>query len=70
MHMRFIPASDTALLVELEGLSAAMALHRALLARPIAGVEELVPAARTLLVGYRPAAIAVSALIEALRAGS
>ena len=67
MHMRFIPASDTALLVELEGLSAAMALHRALLARPIAGVEELVPAARTLLVGYRPAAIAVSALIEALR---
>jgi KipI family sensor histidine kinase inhibitor len=67
MHMRFISASDAALLVELESLSAAMALHRALLARPVAGVQELVPAARTLLVHYRPAAIALPALTEALR---
>lgn len=64
--MRFMPASDTALLVELDDLARTMALYRVLQAQPIAGVQELVPAARTLLVHYRPAAISPAALIRAL----
>jgi len=68
MHMRFVPASDTALLVELDDLACAMALHRALLARPIAAVTEVVPAARTVLLHYRPAAIALPALLQTVQA--
>ncbi len=66
--MRFLPASDTALLVELADLDHALALYRAVQAQPIAGVRELVPAARTLLVHYRPEAIAPAALVAELRA--
>lgn len=65
--MRFLPASDTGLLVELDDLAHTMALYRALLAQPVHGVQELVPAARTLLVHYRPAAIALPALMAQLR---
>ena len=63
MTMRFMPASDSALLVELNDLSHAMALYRELRAQPINGVTELVPAARTVLVHYRPAAIAAEDLL-------
>ncbi|HMN21770.1 MAG TPA: 5-oxoprolinase/urea amidolyase family protein [Ottowia sp.] len=65
--MRFLPASDCALLVELADLDHALALYRAVQERPIPGVHELVPAARTLLVHYRPEAVAPAALIAALR---
>jgi len=65
--MRFLPASDAALLVELDDLQAAMTLHRALLAQPVAGVQDLVPAARTLLVHYHPWAISCPDLMDALR---
>jgi len=67
IHLRFLPASDTALLVELDDLAAAMALHRALLKQPIKGVQEMVPAARTVLLHYRPWAIAPAALMQAVR---
>jgi len=65
--MRFLPASDTALLVELDDLTCAMALYRALLEQPIRGVQEMVPAARTVLLHYRPWAIAPAALMQAVR---
>jgi len=68
IHLRFLPASDTALLVELDDLTCAMALHRALLAQPIKGVQEMVPAARTVLLHYQPWAIAPAALMQAVRA--
>lgn len=64
--MRFMPASDSAMLVELDDLSHAMALYRQLQAHPIHGVTELVPAARTVLVYYRPTAISPASLVEAL----
>ena len=48
--MRLLPASDTALLVELADLEQTLALYRAAQAQPIDGVQELVRAARTLLV--------------------
>jgi KipI family sensor histidine kinase inhibitor len=44
------PCGDAALLVETDDLSSALALHRALRAAPPAGVVDLVPAARTVLV--------------------
>jgi len=65
--MRFLPAGDGALLVELDGLARTLALYRALRAAPVDGVHELVPAARTLLVHYRPARIGAAALAAALR---
>jgi len=67
IHLRFLPASDTALLVELDDLAAAMALHRALLAQPVKGVQEMVPAARTVLLHYRPWVVAPAALMQAVR---
>lgn len=65
--MRFLPAADTAMLVELDDLAHTMALYRNLQGLPIAGVQELVPAARTLLVHFRPAAITQADLIAELR---
>jgi len=65
--MRFLPAGDAALLVELADLAHTLALYRAVQVRPIAGVHELIPAARTLLVHYHPHAIAGAALVAALR---
>ena len=64
--MRFLPASDQALLVELDDLAQTMALYRAALAQPIAGVQELIPAARTVLVHYAPWQVRTPELIRAL----
>ena len=60
--MRFLPASDRAVLVELDDLPQALALYRQLLQSPIAGVQELVPAARTVLVGYQPGLLHAAAV--------
>jgi len=54
--LRFLPANLDTLLVELADLDETLALFDALQAEPIAGVEEVVPAARTLLIQYRPSA--------------
>ena len=47
--MRFLPAGDAALLVELDDLRAVLALSAALRAEPLDGIVDAVPAARTLL---------------------
>ncbi len=60
--MRFYPVSLDALLVELANLDETLALFDALQQAPIAGVEEIVPAARTLLVYFRPSALSREAL--------
>src|SRR5690606_27387962 len=49
---RVLPCGDAGLLVELSGLDEVLALHGALEDRPPAGVVDLVPAARTLLVRF------------------
>ncbi|BFO56753.1 5-oxoprolinase subunit PxpB [Acidovorax sacchari] len=64
--MRFLPVNLDALLVELDDLQQTLALHASLQRDPIAGIEELVPAARTVLVRYRPAAQSFAALVEAI----
>ena len=62
--MRFLPVNLDAVLVELDDLSQTLALLASLQAEPIAGVHDIVPAARTLLVSFRPAAISRAELIE------
>lgn len=68
--MRFLPVNSHAMLVELEDLAQVLALFEALQAEPLPGVEELVPAARTVLVRFQPALICREVLaghIAALR---
>ncbi len=66
--MRFLPVSLNALLVELADLDQTLALLASLQRAPLAGVEELVPAARTILVQFRPSATSVATLIDAIAA--
>lgn len=66
--MRVLPCGERALLLELDGLDAVLGLHAALAESPPAGVEELVPAARTLLVTFDPGTVDAAALAGALRA--
>ena len=54
--MRFLPVTLNSLRVELADLDETLALLASLQHTPLAGVEELVPAARTILVRYRPSA--------------
>lgn len=61
--MRFLPVNTDALLVELDDLEQTLALFDALQTRPIDGVIELVPAARTVLVVFRPDTVTRDALI-------
>ena len=57
MAVRILPVSLTTVLVELGGLDEALALFASLQADAIEGVEELLPAARTLMIRFRPATI-------------
>lgn len=50
--MRFLPLNSTSFLVELNDLDETLALLAALQANPLPGIKEMVPAARTLMVGF------------------
>ena len=52
--MRVLPVNDNAVLVELADLAETLALFDALQRAPIAGVLEVVPAARTVLIEFAP----------------
>ncbi|XUY29505.1 5-oxoprolinase/urea amidolyase family protein [Agrobacterium sp. rho-8.1] len=60
--MRFLPVSLTTILVELADLDQTLALFASLEANPIEGIEETVPAARTLMIRFRPDTIDAQAL--------
>ena len=62
--MRFLPVNLNALLVELADLEQTLALLASLQRQPLPGVEELVPAARTILVRFRPSATSAAALVQ------
>lgn len=64
--MRFLPVNLNALLVELGDLDQTLALLASLRRTPIDGIEELVPAARTLLVRFRPTVQSFAALVDAI----
>jgi KipI family sensor histidine kinase inhibitor len=65
--MRLLPSGTTALLVELDDLEQVQGLYEALADDPPAGVVDVVPAARTVLVVVDPAATTLDALAAALR---
>jgi KipI family sensor histidine kinase inhibitor len=65
--MRLLPCGDAALLVELDGLEPVLAMYAALRDTPLAGVTDLVPAARTLLVRIDRATTDLTAVGLALR---
>lgn len=65
--MRLLPAGSDALLVEVDDLDQALALFASLRGDPVEGVEELVPAARTVLLRYRPSATTLERLAAAVR---
>ncbi|SQI38267.1 Allophanate hydrolase subunit 1 [Providencia alcalifaciens] len=54
--MRFLPVNLSAFMVELQSLEQTMALTDSLTRQPIKGIEEITPAARTVLVRYNPRA--------------
>ncbi|WP_036328624.1 urea amidolyase family protein [Microbacterium sp. B19] len=56
--MTLRPMGERALLAEVDDLSGVLQLHAALAAHPPAGIDDLVPAARTVLVAFDPARIA------------
>ncbi len=62
--MRFLPVRAGRILVELADLETTLALLASLERTPIAGVLELVPAARTLLVAFDPVRLPPSRLVE------
>lgn len=64
--MRFLPVNLDALLVELQDLDETLALFDSLQAQPIAGIEEIIPAARTLLIQFRPSTIDRQALVDSI----
>ena len=58
--MRVLPSGSTALLVELEDLDQVLGLYGALAEEPLAGVVDVVPAARTVLLVTDPAVVEYS----------
>ncbi|MDQ1849620.1 urea amidolyase family protein [Gemmobacter fulvus] len=66
--MHFLPIGPQTLLVELADLAASQALFDALNADPVAGVTEIIPAARTLMIRTAPGVAADSALAAAILA--
>lgn len=68
--MRFLPCGDDGLLVEVDGLDAALALHAALAADPPVGTTGLVPATRTVLLRFDPLTTTADTLTAAVQASS
>ena len=60
--MRFLPVSLTTILVELTDLDETLALFASLQASPIDSITEMVPAARTLMIRFRPERASASEL--------
>lgn len=67
MTVRVLSVNLNAVLVELDDLAQTLALLASLRAEPIAGIEELVPAARTILITFRPAAVSAAELARQVR---
>ena len=65
--MRLLPSGSAALLVELDSLADVLALYAALADTPPAGVVDVVPAARTVLLVTDPARTTLDAVAAAVR---
>lgn len=62
MSVRLRPMGERAVLAEVDDLDAVLALHAALAADPPDGVDDLVPAARTVLVAFDPTRLSAAAV--------
>lgn len=62
LTMRFLPVSLNALLVELSSLEETLALSASLAAKPVRGITETIPAARTILIRFQPERLSARAL--------
>jgi allophanate hydrolase subunit 1 len=62
--LRFLPVRAGRILVELPDLETTLALLASLENEPIAGISELIPAARTLLVAFYPGELTPARLVE------
>lgn len=60
---RVLPCGERALLVELDGLDDVLALDAAIRAAPLAGIDDVVPAARTVLIHFDPAVVPAVAIV-------
>lgn len=67
-RLRILPVRDGILLFELQNLRETLSLLDAIEASPIAGIEEIIPAARTLLIRFDQSVLLQDALIQAVRA--
>lgn len=65
--MRFLPVNLDSILIELADLEETLTLFDSLQSEPIHGIEEVVPAARTLMVTFRRGAMTKEALIDNIR---
>ena len=68
MTLRVLPCGERAVLVELDDLDHVLGLQRALAAATPPGVQEWVPAARTVLVRFDPSVTTPARLADALAA--
>ncbi|MDO8383179.1 MAG: carboxyltransferase domain-containing protein, partial [Microbacterium sp.] len=60
--VQILPMGERALLAEVDSVAEVLALGAALATAPIAGIGDLVPAARTVLVPFDPAQIAAASV--------
>ncbi|KAE8382423.1 allophanate hydrolase subunit 2-domain-containing protein [Aspergillus bertholletiae] len=65
--MRFLPMNLTTILVELPGLPETLALLFSLQSKPVIGIREMIPAARTLLIHFDPESVSAEALATEIR---
>lgn len=64
--MRFLPVSLTVLIVELKDLDETLALFASLEAETVDGIVDIVPAARTLMIRFRPEILTAEGLAAAI----
>ncbi len=64
--MRILSVDRSTVLVELRDLDEVLALHAGLRSQPLDGIEEMLPAARTLMLRFDPARLSVRGLSDAL----
>ncbi|MDC9594635.1 5-oxoprolinase/urea amidolyase family protein [Xenorhabdus sp. IM139775] len=65
--MRFLPVNCNTIMVELSGLAETLALLDSLNMSPVLGIEEMIPAARTLMIRFRPTKISSQQLAAEIR---
>jgi len=68
MPMRVLPVNFSTVLVELAGLDETLALFASLQAAPLDGIVETIPAARTLMIRFRPERISAETLAARIAA--